>query len=176
MHGRPARSKIIPSDMAGKKREREGEEAAADGGGERRRGYSRLDAETLSYYEEIGGRFAELDDDEEKALLADNALGECVERGAADVGTDAACSRVSAHAVGRCALAATRRRRCRRLPPATHRRLPPLPAAACRSPRNPTPPCMQVLEKLLPHAGTEALCAFTQACVEGDNLGTMCTR
>ncbi|PRW20602.1 pumilio-like protein 23 [Chlorella sorokiniana] len=112
--------------MAGKKREREGEEAAPGGGGERKqRGYSRLDAETASYYGEIGGRFAELDDDEERTLLADNALGECVERGAADVGTDAACSRV--------------------------------------------------LEKLLPHASSESLCAFTQACVEGDNLGTMCT-
>lgn len=52
----------------------------------------------------------------------------------------------------------------------------PLPAA-CRPDR--PPPCspgLQVLEKLLPHASTEALCAFTQACVEGDNLGTMCTR
>lgn len=101
MHGRPARSQQHSIAMSGKKREREGEEAAAAGGGERKqRGYSRLDAETMSYYEEIGGRFAELDDDEERALLADNALGECVERGAAEVGTDAACSRVSSQAFG----------------------------------------------------------------------------
>lgn len=64
---------------------------------------------------------------------------------------------------------------------AAHRRRSPPPlaaAAACCLPtaRHPTPPNPQVLEKLLPHAGVEALCAFTQACVEGDNLGTMCTR
>lgn len=111
--------------MAGKKRERGDTEEAAPGGGERKqRGHSRLDAETLSYYEEIGQRFAELGDDEEKALLADNALGECVERGAADVGTDAACSRVSGEAVGHAGLprrtppplAAAARGRCRLLP------------------------------------------------------------
>lgn len=155
--------------MAGKKREREGEEAAAAGGGERKqRGYSRLDAETMSYYEEIGGRFAELDDDEERTLLADNALGECVERGAAEVGTDAACSRVSVQAFGSARWARGALRRRRRLPPAAAARRPDRPP--------PCPPGLQVLEKLLPHAGTETLCAFTQACVEGDNLGTMCTR
>lgn len=36
--------------------------------------------------------------------------------------------------------------------------------------------CSRVLERLLPHASTEALCAFTQACVEGESLGAMCTR
>ena len=36
--------------------------------------------------------------------------------------------------------------------------------------------CSRVLERLLPHASTEALCTFTKACVEGDSLGAMCTR
>lgn len=36
--------------------------------------------------------------------------------------------------------------------------------------------CSRVLEKLLPCATTEALCKFSRACVEGDGLGTMCTR
>lgn len=36
--------------------------------------------------------------------------------------------------------------------------------------------CSRVLERLLPHASTEALCTFTRACVEGESLGAMCTR
>ena len=36
--------------------------------------------------------------------------------------------------------------------------------------------CSRVLEALLSFASTEALCTFTKACVEGDSLGTMCTR
>ncbi|KAL4439741.1 hypothetical protein ABPG75_002742 [Micractinium tetrahymenae] len=64
----------------GQKREREGE----------KRGYSRLPAETLQYFEEVAGRLKELDDDEERQLLADNALGEADSA----VATDAACSRV----------------------------------------------------------------------------------
>ena len=36
--------------------------------------------------------------------------------------------------------------------------------------------CSRVLEPLLPFASNEALCTFTTACVEGENLGTMCTR
>jgi hypothetical protein len=36
--------------------------------------------------------------------------------------------------------------------------------------------CSRVLEALLPFASNEALCTFTTACVEGENLGTMCTR
>ena len=107
--------------MSGKKR---GRDAAEDGGGARPR-YSRLDAETLGYYSEIDTHFKSLTDDEEKQLLADNALGETAGREAA-VATDAACSRV--------------------------------------------------LEALLPFASTEALCTFTRACVEGENLGAMCIR
>lgn len=64
----------------GQKREREGE----------KRGYSRLPAETLQYFEEVAGRLKELEDDEERQLLADNALGEADSA----VATDAACSRV----------------------------------------------------------------------------------
>lgn len=64
----------------GQKREREGE----------KRGYSRLPAETVQYFEEVAGRLKELDDDEERQLLADNALGEAD----SGVATDAACSRV----------------------------------------------------------------------------------
>ncbi|KAL4419124.1 hypothetical protein ABPG77_004516 [Micractinium sp. CCAP 211/92] len=64
----------------GQKREREGE----------KRGHSRLPAETLQYFEEVAGRLKELDDDEERQLLADNALGEAD----SGVATDAACSRV----------------------------------------------------------------------------------
>ena len=36
--------------------------------------------------------------------------------------------------------------------------------------------CSRVVEALLPFASTEALCTFTKSCVEGDSLGTMCTR
>ena len=36
--------------------------------------------------------------------------------------------------------------------------------------------CSRVVEALLPFASTEALCTFTNSCVEGDSLGTMCTR
>lgn len=110
--------------MSAAKRDREEGEGAGPkrGGGKL---HSLLDTETSSYYAEINERFGELDDAEEKTLLAENALGEASGK-EAEIACDAACSRV--------------------------------------------------LERLLPHAGTEALCAFTRACVEGESLGAMCTR
>ena len=36
--------------------------------------------------------------------------------------------------------------------------------------------CSRVLEGLLPHATTPALCAFVAACVEGEALGSLCTQ
>ena len=75
--------------MAGAKRAREEEGA---GGGERPR-VSRVDAATSSYFEELSATLRSLYDDEERQLLADNALDE-VEGREAEVAADAACSRV----------------------------------------------------------------------------------
>jgi hypothetical protein len=36
--------------------------------------------------------------------------------------------------------------------------------------------CSRVIEALLPHAGPEALAGFLTGCVQGDNLGLLCTR
>jgi hypothetical protein len=55
--------------------------------------HSRVDAETLKYYEEIGTHFKTLDDDEEKQVLAENVLAE-TEGKEVDIVPDAACSRV----------------------------------------------------------------------------------
>ena len=55
--------------------------------------YSRLDEETIRYYEEVGGHFKTLEDAEEKQILADNVLSECEGR-EAEIVPDAACSRV----------------------------------------------------------------------------------
>eukprot|EP00887_Chlorella_sp_A99_P004080 scaffold23.g4080.t1 len=74
----------------GEKRRREEGEVAAPGGRPR---FSSLDAETLSFFEEIAGHLKTLDSDEERGLLADNVLEEAAGRAAA-LATDAACSRV----------------------------------------------------------------------------------
>lgn len=63
----------------GQKRERE----------ERPR-HSRLPEDTSSYFREVAERLKDLDDDEERQLLADNAL----EEAHAGVAIDAECSRV----------------------------------------------------------------------------------
>jgi hypothetical protein len=55
--------------------------------------HSRVDAETLKYYEEIGTHFKTLDDEEEKQVLAENVLAE-TEGKEVDIVPDAACSRV----------------------------------------------------------------------------------
>jgi hypothetical protein len=69
------------------KRDREGGEDYLHGR------HSRVDAETLKYYEEIGSHFKTLDDDEEKQVLAENVLAE-TEGKETEVVPDAACSRV----------------------------------------------------------------------------------
>lgn len=70
-----------------------GPEGEGGGGGGPKRtgfGHSRLDAATLSYYEELSSTFAGLEDPEDRQLAADNALGEAN----IQVACDAACSRV----------------------------------------------------------------------------------
>lgn len=104
------------------KRDREGPE----GGDQEHQGrYSLVDEETLRYYEEVGGHFKTLQDEEEKQILADNVLSEC-EGKEIDVVPDAVCSRV--------------------------------------------------LESVIPYASIPALDKFMRGCLEGENLGTMCTR
>jgi hypothetical protein len=88
-------------------------------------GFSRVDKETLAYFQEIDSHLKSLEDEEEKHLLAGNVLEGVLEK-EVDVVTDAACSRV--------------------------------------------------LEALLPWAGVPTLCAFAAKCLEGENLGTICTR
>jgi hypothetical protein len=83
----------------GKKRGRELEVVSAAGTGDEEATripssrFSKVDSSTLAYFTEIDEHFKSLTDDEEKHILADNALGEA--RGKeAQVATDAACSRV----------------------------------------------------------------------------------
>lgn len=52
-----------------------------------------MDAETSSYFAEIASHFQTLEDDEERGLVADNALGEAAGQ-EPRVAADAACSRV----------------------------------------------------------------------------------
>ena len=87
--------------------------------------YSRLSEEVIRYFAEIDAHFILLDRDEEKALLANNVLGE-TEGQETQVVPDAACSRI--------------------------------------------------LEKLLPWASPHSLAAFIHRCIQGENLGVICTR
>jgi hypothetical protein len=111
--------------MAGHKR---GREDGAGGGrahaGERH-SFSRVDADTATYFREIDGTLKTLDDDSEKRLLADNVLEEAAGQ-EVEIATDAACSRV--------------------------------------------------VEALIAHASLERQAAFLSKCVEGENLGGICTR
>ncbi len=84
----------LDSKMGGQKRGRAEAEAepAANVDSERPR-FSKVDQETSSYFAEISNHFKALEDDEEKQLVADNALGEAAGT-EARVASDAACSRV----------------------------------------------------------------------------------
>lgn len=108
--------------MAGVKRQRDEQGPPAAGAG---RFHSNLGEETLGYFNEIREHLKNIEDDEERQLLADNVLEETAGQ-EVEIATDAACSRV--------------------------------------------------LESLIAHATAEKKATFLMACVEGDNLGLICTR
>lgn len=87
--------------------------------------YSRLDSSTLSYFEEINSHLKSTEDDEEKHLIADNALEEAAGR-EAEIAADATTSRV--------------------------------------------------IESLIHVASLSSLIKFTNACIDGDSLGYICSR
>jgi len=87
--------------------------------------YSRLDSSTLSYFEEINSHLRSTEDNEEKHLIADNALEEAAGR-EAEIAADATTSRV--------------------------------------------------IESLIHVASLSSIIKFTNACIEGDSLGYICSR
>jgi hypothetical protein len=94
-------------------------------GEQRRQQRSRLDDETLRYYAEIDKHFKELQEDEERQLLANNVISD-MQGKETEIVPDAACSRV--------------------------------------------------LEALLPYTSNDVLDLFVRGCIQGENLGQICTR